>query len=218
MSSDVDQASETKPPYRGDDRILIPGILATFTVAVLGSTRALEMDAIVTAVFLASGVAMLVFRFLGGISSETSFNTGAFRVGGSLAALIGCAWYFNGELRSTDIETIFEPKYTTWVPIDKSSGALVDLKVNKKSVPFAREEVRKNLAGIDRQIAAGGDAEVGAVEAHCFDGEGVERVGELEAAAADVGVCGVLGHEALLRFGGEGGGQRGLVVAGEGGA
>jgi len=51
---------------------------------------------ILVSVFLATGVASLVYGFLGGI--EASFNLGTLQVTGSLAALLGCAWLVNGYL------------------------------------------------------------------------------------------------------------------------
>ena len=156
MSSETDASPTTPTPYRGDDRFLIPGILAMFAVAVLGSSGVLAMDHIVTATFLASGVAMLVFRFLGGINADTSFGVGAFRVGGSLAALVGCAWFFNGELRSTDVDTMFEPSYTSWVPINRGTGEMVPLKVNGEALPFPNEGMLSPMESVDLTILEGG--------------------------------------------------------------
>lgn len=44
------------------------------------------------------GVASLVYGFLGGISENTSFSAGAFKVGGSLAAILGVVVLLNGYL------------------------------------------------------------------------------------------------------------------------
>jgi hypothetical protein len=52
---------------------------------------------IIVAVFLATGVASLVYRFLGGIEKAT-INIGTLKVGGSIAALIGVAIALNGYL------------------------------------------------------------------------------------------------------------------------
>jgi hypothetical protein len=77
------------------DRAVIVSVVA---VGFVGSVILyfLRVPSILTSVFLSAGVASLVYHFLGGIDpTKTSFNVGAFRVVGSLAALVGVALLVN---------------------------------------------------------------------------------------------------------------------------
>lgn len=64
---------------------------------------AFRAPAILVSVLIASAVAALVYRFLGGIPAETTFAMGGLKLGGSLAALVGVAFLVNHalELQST---------------------------------------------------------------------------------------------------------------------
>jgi hypothetical protein len=52
---------------------------------------------IVVSFLLATGLAALTYRFLGGIQGA-SFTVGTLKLGGALAALVGIAWFVNGRL------------------------------------------------------------------------------------------------------------------------
>ena len=52
---------------------------------------------IVVSFLLATGLAALTYRYLGGIQGA-SFTVGTLKLGGALAALVGIAWFINGQL------------------------------------------------------------------------------------------------------------------------
>lgn len=73
-------------------------IICVVTAGFLGSVVLyfLNVPPILTSMFLASGVASLVYHFLGGIDPhKTTFDVGTFRIVGSLAALVGVALLVN---------------------------------------------------------------------------------------------------------------------------
>jgi hypothetical protein len=53
---------------------------------------------IVVSMLLATGLAALTYRYLGGITPGTSFKIGTLKLGGTLAALVGIAWFINGQM------------------------------------------------------------------------------------------------------------------------
>ena len=56
-----------------------------------------DVPALVVSVVLACGVATLLYRILGGVSTA-GFDLGVLKVGGSAAVLLGGSWFFNNEL------------------------------------------------------------------------------------------------------------------------
>lgn len=56
-----------------------------------------DLPAIIPSIFLATGIATLVYHFLGGIT-VAEFNMGPVKLGGSIAALIASGWFINSEL------------------------------------------------------------------------------------------------------------------------
>lgn len=78
-------------------------VIAIVLFAALGGAVALKLtnpDAppILIATLAGTGVAALVYRFLGGIAPDTSMTIGALKLGGTLAALIGVAWFIDERL------------------------------------------------------------------------------------------------------------------------
>lgn len=86
----------------------------------------LGMPPIMVAVFLATGVASVVYGFLGGIQTAT-FNVGPIRFEGSIAALMGSAWFINVQLGKTTCQ--FEPPLATWFAMDRTRGVPLSVKV-----------------------------------------------------------------------------------------
>ncbi len=75
--------------------------ILAFAILGLGGGVALwliKSPPILISVFLGIGVAAVVYRFLGGIASGTSFTDGALKVGGSLGALLATASFINSPL------------------------------------------------------------------------------------------------------------------------
>jgi hypothetical protein len=58
-----------------------------------------QQPPIVSSIFIALGIATVVYHFLGGIE-VSEFNMGPVKLGGSIAALIGSAWFINGQLNA----------------------------------------------------------------------------------------------------------------------
>ena len=54
----------------------------------------LKMPSIMISIFLSAGITALVYRFLGGIK-EASFGIGALKIGGTIAALVGVAFWID---------------------------------------------------------------------------------------------------------------------------
>jgi hypothetical protein len=96
---DISKPSSTKGATRSalsaDDKVVICFSLIGF----LGSVGLyfIGLPAIMIAVFLATGVASLVYRFLGGIQGA-SLQVGAIKITGTLAALIGISIPLNNYL------------------------------------------------------------------------------------------------------------------------
>ena len=86
-------------------------IISSLVIGFLGAVIMVyfKMPSIISSVFLATGIATLVYYFLGGIS-DSSFDMGPVRLGGSIAALIASAWIINLELKDqiTTSETVLQ--------------------------------------------------------------------------------------------------------------
>ena len=119
----------SKKSLSGEDIVII--VMAA--IGFLGSAvlYLLHIPSILIAVFLSTGLAMLVFRFLGGIK-DSVFNIGAVKLSGSLAALIACTFFINQQLErqlSLDVYKLFTPPINQWFAIDKSSGKPINIKI-----------------------------------------------------------------------------------------
>jgi hypothetical protein len=99
----------TDPPKRPwvNDEIVV----TAFAILGVGGAVALPLrygfsgvPPIVVSFLLATGLAALAYRYLGGIDGA-SFTVGAFKLTGALAALVGIAWFINGKL-VTQVETV----------------------------------------------------------------------------------------------------------------
>ena len=104
--------------------IVVVGIGFVGSVIMYG----LKMPPIMVAVFLATGVASLVYRFLGGIQSAT-FNIGPVKLAGTIAALISCAWFINVQLKDWYLDKHFDPKVNEWFAISKDYGFPVEVEI-----------------------------------------------------------------------------------------
>lgn len=108
-------------------------IILVVAVGFLGSITIyfLKLPPIIIAIFLATGISSLIYRFLGGIQN-TTFNLGPVRFAGSIAALIGCAFFINGYLEDQtgyNLNLDFTPPVNTWFAMDKTSGIPVEVKI-----------------------------------------------------------------------------------------
>ncbi len=115
-----------------EDVVLISVILIGFVGSVLIYVYELSVPPIVVAVLLGSAVAALVYRFLGGISTKDSFSLGAIKLGGSMAALISCAWFINSELttQTKNLDQLFDPHYRSWFAFNRTIPSPLDVRVS----------------------------------------------------------------------------------------
>jgi len=108
--------------------IVIMGVFGFLGGALLYSWH---MPPIIVSVFISTGIAAMVFRFLGGLQGA-GFNIGTLKLSGSIAALLGCIWFINGELSrqvGLSLNDMFQPLPSEWVAIDKREGVPIALDV-----------------------------------------------------------------------------------------
>lgn len=118
----------------GEDAVLISVLALGLLGPVAIYLFKVAVPQIVVAVLLGCAVAALVYRWLGGISADTSFAIGALKLGGSMAALLGCAWFFNSQLvaqTSIDMDKLFKPHHKDWFAFDRESAAPVAVEVGE---------------------------------------------------------------------------------------
>jgi len=128
--------SWTKRELRWDDLVVICFALLGF----VGSVVLYRMQSSTTIIsfFLATGVASVVYRFLGGID-QTQLVWGTFKVGGTLAALLGIAMYVNQEMKvqqnaTDDTYGKYEWQYADagWkghIVVEKNGNSSIDMQV-----------------------------------------------------------------------------------------
>ncbi|MFP4024173.1 MAG: hypothetical protein ACLFVR_06565 [Thiohalospira sp.] len=88
-------------------------IILALIIGFIGGTILVFVDktpAIIISILLATGIATLVYHFLGGIENA-QFNTGAIKLGGSMAALLASAWLINPQLEKQLNSISNESKY-----------------------------------------------------------------------------------------------------------
>lgn len=131
--------NSTTPPSRFEDKVILTALLTGFPGSIF--IYFLDLPAVIVATFLGTGIAALIYRFLGG-AAGASMAMGTLKLSGSIAVLLGSAWFINNELigqikDSGDPATLasvtFTPHPSAWVAIDKSSGEPVEVKVNETS-------------------------------------------------------------------------------------
>ncbi len=118
--------------FSNEDLVIITVIAAGFLASAVIFIFRLGIPPIITAVLLGTAVSALVYRFLGGIHVDTSFAVGALKVSGTMAALIGCAYFINGQLEKQiqhNMDQLFTPHVNTWFAVDKSTGAPLQVRV-----------------------------------------------------------------------------------------
>ncbi|HNP19220.1 MAG TPA: hypothetical protein PKL31_12345 [Fulvivirga sp.] len=123
------------PNSKFENQVILITILTGFIGSVI--LYFLKLPPVVIAIFLGSGIAALVFRFLGG-TAGTTMAMGTLKLSGSIAVLLGSAYYVNQQLEkqltpiAKGIQTVtFTPQKSTWMAIDKASGSPIDLLVNE---------------------------------------------------------------------------------------
>ena len=116
-------------------------ILAALLLGFLGSIMLYYFDAkpIMVAIFLGTGISSLVYRFLGGTSGN-SMQIGAMKFTGTVAVLIGSAWFINQQLYYQQKEVTFEPPSSKWMAFD-TRGEPVDFMVKGTDQKIKNPEI-----------------------------------------------------------------------------
>jgi hypothetical protein len=115
-----------------EDIVIIAVIALGFLGSALFFIFNLTIPPIVVAILLGAAVSALVYRFLGGIGSDTTFAIGALKLSGTMAALIGCAYFINTELETQtrhDMDRLFRPHVDRWYAVDKNDGNPITVSV-----------------------------------------------------------------------------------------
>jgi hypothetical protein len=93
-AQEEEQASSLPRPWSTDDTIVVLFALLGLVGGVILPVLLPSAPPITTSFLLATGLAALTYRFLGGIQAS-SVTVGALKLGGSLAALVGVAMLIN---------------------------------------------------------------------------------------------------------------------------
>ncbi len=151
-----------------ENRVILVVILTGFIGSVV--LYFLKVPPIVMSIFLGSGISALVYRFLGG-AAGASFVMGTLKLSGSIAVLLGSAYYINQQLERqlkpiSKIEKVtFSPQKNTWIALDKSSGKAVEIKINETdqvittpaNSPFRNNPLKLHTNGEKIYISSEGD-------------------------------------------------------------
>lgn len=134
-------------------------IVSVIALGFLGSsmTYAFKVDIppIVIAVLLGSAVSALVYRFLGGIPVDTTFTVGALKLGGTMAALVGCAYFINTQLekQTLNLDKLFVPHFNEWFAMQKQVPVPIEVKVRGRAIPKPGTVFRNAPLGLERDGA-----------------------------------------------------------------
>ncbi|MCL3782580.1 hypothetical protein EMN47_19520 [Prolixibacteraceae bacterium JC049] len=118
-------------------------VIIAIIVGLLGGVllKWLNFPAIIVSVFLAIGVSVLVYHFMGGIK-RASFKMGPLRLGGSLAALVGAAFVINYYLEKQMAKSTFYSKQE--LTIDSQFRIRNDKKEVLGNLPFEQWNIKLN--------------------------------------------------------------------------
>ena len=87
---------------------------------------------IAVAFFMGLGGSALLYKFLGGISADTTFTTKLFKLSGTAALLMAITWFLNSQLVkqiSPNLDQLFEPKWEQWTAVERDSYKPVEILV-----------------------------------------------------------------------------------------
>ena len=111
-------------------------IIVALIIGFIGSIVLYKLDVkpILVSIFLGTGIASLIYRFLGG-TSDNSFKLGALKFSGAVAVLIGSAYFINQELAKQEgpgsIESVtIHPDPETWTALNWN-GEPIDLRIEE---------------------------------------------------------------------------------------
>ena len=101
MSGSVDSGHTPQPSQKRswfEDIVIVVAAVACLGGAVAIKLQGADVPPILIGILTGTGVAALVYRFLGGIPPGTSVTIGAFKLGGTLGALLAVSWMIDGRL------------------------------------------------------------------------------------------------------------------------
>jgi len=134
-----------------ENKVILIAIIVGFVGSII--IYLLSLPAIMVSIFLATGIAALVYRFLGG-ATGASMVMGTLKLSGSIAVLLGSAYFINGELIKQSEGTgkvklgkiSFNPHRSNWVAFDKSNGKPITVKINEtdEELPTPAKNIWKN--------------------------------------------------------------------------
>ena len=130
-------------------------IIIVMAFGFLGGLVILKMgfQPIIVSVLFGTGIASLVYRFLGGLSGENTVNLGPVKIVGALAALIGAAWIIDFKLEkqisnpNSITEIAISPSTEKWFGVDKK-GLPVSISVNEKNIHPPSDGLKDNLLSL----------------------------------------------------------------------
>lgn len=118
-------------------------ILISLIIGFIGSVVLFLLDVkpILVSIFLGTGIASLIYRFLGGTAGN-SMQLGALKFTGTVAVLIGSAYFINQELARQESEGLpkeitIQPNPDNWVAIGYD-GLPIDIEINETDQVFEK--------------------------------------------------------------------------------
>jgi len=161
-NSEITRLTQVVTDKLGTEGMVVVAVMALgFLVSVLNFVLGWRLPPIIIAVMLGSAVAALVHRFLGGIAAETTFAVGAVKLGGSMAALVGCAFFINSQLekQTLNLDELFQPHYSEWLAISRQTSLPMELKVMGTTLrpperPFETARLRLRREGSEFIVLA----------------------------------------------------------------
>jgi len=99
-----------------------------------------------SSILFSISLATILYRFLGGISQDSSFKMGVVKLSGSAAVLIGFMWVMNSNILS-EKETVKVDPTSGWIAINSETGEGMDVKIGdfvQVAYSVAERKRRKN--------------------------------------------------------------------------
>lgn len=137
----MNDIAKTTKPSRFEDVVIVACVVGGFGGAIALGRFWGDAPPVMLAFLVGTGVASLVYRFLGGIGPETSFKIGAFKAGGTLAALVGVAWLVDKQLvieakNEAQIVGTFE-NLNAYETISSTASMYVRRRYSEQNTPYS---------------------------------------------------------------------------------
>lgn len=162
-------------------------ILVALVVGFIGSILLylLDVKPILVSIFLGTGIASLIYRFLGGTTGNT-MQLGALKLTGTVAVLIGSSYFINKELSKQENESALNkvttiPNEENWIALNLD-GEPINLKLQEvdqiikkpekspwSNLPLSLEQVNDDKY----KVLSSDDFDLGVLENSELDGAGL---------------------------------------------